>query len=193
MKILDEKGKLFGKINVIDLLILVVIFAVLIGIGVMILGGDRVGGDGHGNNPDSSENSGIPVPAKLTYIVRVTAQHEEMAEWLKQYVDPAQGKKAQLQHGGELVQDAYVVDFWAEPCRYNVISNGEVEVIGATEADAAGLVNLCFVVEAVVGDSVTNEVEGQEVRVGKSNIVKTQHFEFANGFVVDCEWETIEK
>lgn len=190
MKILDEKGKLFGKINVIDLLVLVVIFAVLIGIGVMILGG---GGDGHGNNSDASENSGIPVPAKLTYTVRVTAQHEEMVEWLKQYVDPVQGKKAQLQHGGKLVKDAYVVDFWAEPCRYNVIANGSVEMIGAAEADAAGLVDLCFVVEAVVDDSVTNDIEGQEVRVGKSNIVKTQHFEFANGYVVDCEWETIEK
>lgn len=190
MKILDEKGKLFGKINVIDLLVLVVIAAVLIGIGVMILGGGGLLSSGESS--DSTETEGV-LPAKLTYTVRVTAQHEEMVEWLEQYVDPAQGKKAQLQHGGKLVQDAYVVDFWTEPCRYNVLSNGEIEIIGAAEAYAAGLVDLCFVVEAVVGDSVTNEVEGQEVRVGKSNIVKTQRFEFANGFVVNCEWETIEK
>lgn len=189
MKILDEKGKLFGKINVIDLLILVVIVAVLVGIGVKVLGGNA----DEPANPDSSQAGMSGQAAKLTYTVRVTAQHEDMVELLEQYVDPAQGKKAQLQHGGELVKDSYVVDFWTEPCRYNVISNGEVEVIGATEADAAGLVNLCFVVEAVVGDSITSEVEGQEVRLGKGNIVKTQHFEFANGYVIDCEWEPIEK
>ena len=189
MKILDEKGKLFGKINVIDLLVLIVILAVLIGIGVKVLGGNAV--EPSGSESSQSEITGQA--AKLTYTVRVTGQREDVAEWLKQYVDPAQGKKSQLQHGGELVQDAYVVDFWTEPCRYNVISNGTIETIGATEADAAGLVNFCFVVEAVVGDSITSEVKGQEVRVGKSNIVKTQHFEFANGFVVDCEWETIGK
>lgn len=187
MKILDEKGKLFGKINVIDLLILVVIVAVLAGIGAMVLGGNA----DEPVNPDSPQAGMSSQAAKLTYTVRVTAQNEGVVEWLEQYVDPAQGKKAQLQHGGELVPDAYVVDFWTEPCRYNVISNGMVEIIGAAEADAAGLVNLCFVVEAVVGDSITNEIEGQEVRVGKSNIVKTQHFEFANGYVVDCEWEPI--
>lgn len=187
MKILDEKGKLFGKINVIDLLVIVVIFAVLIGIGAKVLGGNA----DESSNPEASQSGQSGQAAKLTYTVRVTAQREDVVEWLKHYVDPAQGKKAQLQHGGELVKDAYVVDFWTEPCRYNVISNGEVEIIGAAEADAAGLVNLCFVVEAMVGDSVTSEVEGQEVRVGKSNIVKTQHFEFANGYVIDCEWGPI--
>ncbi len=192
MKILDQKGKLFGKINIIDLLVLIVIAAVIIGIAAMILGGGSLSGLlSSGDASEHSEGDGVPVPAKLTYIVRVTAQQEEVAEQLKKYVSITEGKKDQLQHGGKLIADAYVVDFWTEPCRYNVISNGTVEIIGAAEADAAGLVNFCFVVEAVVGDSITNEIEGQEVRVGKSNIVKTQHFEFANGYVVDCEWEPI--
>lgn len=187
MKVFDEKGKLFGKINVIDLLVIVLIAVAIIVVGAKVLGGNA----GEPANPDSSQTGTPGQAAKLTYTVRVTAQREDVAEWLKQYVDPTQGKKAQLQHGGELVPNAYVVDFWTEPCRYNVITNGTVEIIGATEADAAGLVNLCFVVEAVVDDVVTNEVKNQEVRVGKSNNVKTMYFEFMSGFVIDCEWEMI--
>lgn len=190
MKVFDEKGKLFGKINIIDLLIILLVVAAIVVVGVKVLGGN--GDDAAGNSASGGEES-LTTAAKLTYTVRLTAQREETAEWLKQYVDPAQGKKAQLQHGGKLVDNAYVVDFWTEPCRYNIISNGTVEIIGATEADAAGLVNLCMVVEAVVDDSISNEIEGQEVRVGKGNIVKTQYFEFTNGFVIDCEWEPIEE
>ena len=187
MKVFDEKGKLFGKINIIDLLVILVVAVAIVVVGVKVLGGNANEQPG----PDSSQSGTVGQAAQLTYTVRVTAQRADVTEWLKQYVDPAQGKKAQLQHGGELVPNAYVVDFWTEPCRYNVISNGTVEIIGATEADAAGLVNLCFVVEAVVNDTVTNEVKGQEVRVGKSNNVKTTYFEFMNGFVIDCEWEMI--
>ena len=191
MKLFDEKGKLFGKINVIDLLIIILVIVAIVVIGIKVLGGNE---SDVGANPDASETGDASAtPAKLTYTVRMTAQRDDVAEWLKQYVDPAQGKKAQLQHGGKLIENAYVVDFWTEPCRYNVISNGTVDIIGATEADGAGLVNLCMVVEAVVPDSISNEVEGQEVRVGRSNIVKTQYFEFLNGFVIDCEWEPIEK
>lgn len=189
MKLFDEKGKVFGKINIIDLLVILLIAAALVLVGVKVLGGP---GDEADANPSVSEGAEAEsVPAKLTYTVRVTGQRADVAERLKEYVDPAQGKKAQLQHGGKLLEDSYVVDFWTEPCRYNVIANGTVEIIGATEADAADLVNICFVVEAATEDNISSEIYGQEVRVGKSNTVKTQWFEFANGFVIDCEWEPV--
>lgn len=198
MKILDEKGKLFGKINVIDLLVLIVIIAVLVVIGVKVLGDGMADGTSpsSGENSENSEyleDSGAPVKAKLTYTVRVTAQHEEVAEQLKKYVDIAQGKKDQLQHGGKLVKGAYVVDFWTERCCYNVLANGEMEMINAAEADAAGLVDICLVVEAIVPDAKTSEVGLLEVRIGKAHILKTTHLEFANGIVMACEWEPIEE
>lgn len=191
MKIFDKNGKVFGKINIIDLLVILLIVAALVVVGVKLLGGRQGEVD-----PDASASEDAEpaiTAAKLTYTVRVTAQHEDVAESLKKYVDPAQGKKAQLQHGGKLVEDSYVVDFWTEPCRYNVIPGGSLEIIGATEADAADLVDLCFVVEAVTEDWVSNGINGQEVRVGKSINVKTQWFEFYNGFVMDCEWEPMEE
>lgn len=194
MKIIDEKGKLFGKINIIDLLIIVLIVAALVVVGVKVLGGDKA--DNTPTDPDTSETTPSPdllTSAKLTYTVRVTAQREEVAEQLAQFVNPAEGKKDQLSHSGKLVEDAYVVDYWTEPCRYNVLASGEIEMIAAAEADAADLVDICLVVESVVEDTQSNKVGALEVRLGKTHLLKTAHMEFVNGFVTDCEWEPIEE
>lgn len=186
MKILDEKGKLFGKINVIDLLVLIVILAAVIVIGVKVLGGGSAGNSSGANSSAESVTA-----TKLTYTVRVTAQREEVAEQLSRFVNISEGKKDQLMHGGELVEDAYVVDYWTEPCRYNVLADGDLEMLGAAEVDAAGLVDICLLVEAVVEDPTVSQVGTLEVRIGKVHILKTTHLEFAAGFITDCEWEPI--
>ena len=189
MKLFDEKGKVFGKINVIDLLVIIVIIAALIVVGIKVFGGGQAN---QGANSDSSVQPG-DAAERLTYTVRVTAQRKEVAEQIARFVNVSEGKKEQLQHGGKLVEDAYVVDFWTEPCRYNVIASGEVEMIGAAEADAAGLVDICLVVESVVKDPLINAVGSLEVRIGKQHVLKTVHMEFASGVVVACEWEPIEE
>lgn len=197
MKLLDEKGKVFGKINLIDLLVIVVIVAALVVVGIKVFGGNKTD-----DTPptDTSENIGEaastptpPTKAKLTYTVRVTAQRKEIAEQLEEYVNIAEGKKDQLQHGGVLIKDAYVVDFWTEPCRYNVLASGEMEMIAAAEAEAAELVDICLVVESIVADTKTNVVGSLEVRIGKSHVLKTTHLEFTNGIVTACEWEPMEE
>ena len=38
-------------------------------------------------------------------------------------------------------------------------------------------------------NAVTNEVGTQEVRIGKTHIVKTVHFELTNGTITTCEAE----
>ena len=189
MKILDEKGKLFGKINLIDLLVLLVALVVLAVVAVNALGGSAE--DPSSGDTESTSDAADPVPSKLKYTVRVTAQREDVAEELSRFVNIAEGKKDQLMHAGVLVEGAYVVDYWVEPCRYNVISTGEVELIGAAEADAAGLVDICLLIEAVVEDATTNLVGTQEVRIGKTHIPKTTHLEFLTGVITDCEWEPI--
>ena len=202
MKLFDEKGKLFGKINIIDLLVILVVIVALIVVGVKVLGGNKAD-----SLPPSSANSSanpaessvpaptpvLPVESKLTYTVRVTAQHKEIAERLAEYIDFTAGKKDQIMHGGVMIEDAYVVDFWTEPCRYNVTSTGVMEMIAAAEAEAAGLVDFCFVVESIVPDAITNKVGTLEVRIGKPHLLKTAHLEFINGIVVDCVWEPVEK
>lgn len=209
MKVFDEKGKLFGKINIIDLLVIVVVLAALLVVGIKVLGGRDKADD----LPPSSATSVtpekpsatskptttptptpvLPVESKLTYTVRVTAQQKEIAERLVEYVDFTAGKKDQLMHSGVMIEDAYVVDFWTEPCRYNVTSDGVMEMISAAEAEAAGLVDICLVVESIVPDAVTSKVGTLEVRIGKPHLLKTTHFEFINGITVDCVWEPVEE
>ncbi len=201
MKLFDEKGKLFGKVNIIDLLVILVVIVALVVVGVKVLGGNLADkAPSSGNNPGSSEgttdpedtaNPALPVESKLIYTVRVTAQPKEMVEQLAEYIDFTAGKKDQLMHSGIMVEDAYVVDFWTEPCRYNVTSTGVMEMIAAAEAEAAGLVDFCFVVEAVVPDAIASKVGVIEVRIGKPHILKTAHMEFINGFVVECDWRPV--
>lgn len=173
MKVVDEKGKLFGKLNLIDLLVIILIIAAAVVVGVKVLGG---GSEGSASG------------TKLTYTVRVTAQSTELADRVAEYVDTATGKRDQLMAGGNLL-DAYVVDYWTEPTQYNRMNDGTVEIYDGTAAEEAGLVDICFVIEAYVGSTVTNEVGTQEVRLGKTHIVKTTHLEFSNGTIESCTWE----
>lgn len=173
MKVIDEKGKLFGKLNLIDLLVIILIIAALVVVGVKVLGG--------------GEESAAP-STRLTYTVRVTAQRTELAGRIAEYVDTATGKKDQLMAGGNML-DAYIVDYWTEPSQYNKMSDGTVELFDSAAAEEAGLVDVCFVIEAYVADTVTNEVGTQEVRLGKTHIVKTTHLEFNSGTIESCTWE----
>lgn len=177
MKVIDEKGKLFGKLNIIDLLVLIIVIAAVAVIGVKFLGGGS----------DEKSASGTQV----TYTVRMTAQNANVVEYLAEYVDAASGKRDQLVAGSSLV-DAYLVDYWTEPTAYNRTVTGSVELLDEVDAEEAGLVDICFVIEANVGSTTTNKVGSQEVRIGRSHIVKTTHFEFDCGFIESCIWETVE-
>ncbi|MGM9606691.1 MAG: DUF4330 family protein [Oscillospiraceae bacterium] len=174
MKVVDEKGKLFGKLNIIDLLVIILIIAAVIVVGVKVLGG----GDDAGAST-----------TRLTYTVRVTAQDAELVDRVAEYVNTATSTKDQLMAGGNLL-NAYVVDYWTEPTRYNRMSSGSVEFYDEETAAAAGLVDICFVIEANVANTVTNEVGTQEVRIGKTHIVKTTHMEFSGGVIESCTWES---
>lgn len=173
MKVVDEKGKLFGKLNIIDLLVIILILAAVIVVGTKVLGGGNDGG---------------AATSKLTYTVRVTAQDTQLVDRVAEYVGTATGKKDQLMAGGNLL-NAYVVDYWTQPTQYNRLNTGSVEFFDEETAAAAGLVDICFVIEANVANTVTNEVGTQEVRIGKAHIVKTAHMEFSGGVIESCTWE----
>ena len=171
MKVVDEKGKLFGKLNMIDLLVIIFVIAAVIVVGMKFLGG----------------KDEVVSTTRLTYTVRVTAQSERVAERVAEYVDTASGKRDQLM-ANDLLVDAYIIDYWTEPTVYHKMNNGTVEIFEADTAEA-GLVDICFVIEANVTDTLTNEVGTQQVRIGKDHIVKTTHLEFTHGTVESCVWE----
>ena len=51
-----------------------------------------------------------------------------------------------------------------------------------------GLLDLTFTIEANVVNPITTELGTQEVRIGKTHIVKTDTFELANGTIMSCVW-----
>lgn len=175
MKVIDEKGKLFGKLNIIDLLVIVFIIAAVVVVGMKFLGGGA-------DEPVAT--------TRLTYTVRVTAQPAKVAERVAEYVDTATGKRDQLLAGDDVV-NGYITDYWIEETRYNRLNDGKVELFdpAGLESSGAELVDICFVIEANVIDTLTNKVGSQEVRIGKNHIVKTAHLEFSNGVVESCVWE----
>ena len=48
MSIIDKKGKLFGKLNIIDLIAIVLIVAVVVLLGAKLMGGQNIGLAGEG-------------------------------------------------------------------------------------------------------------------------------------------------
>ena len=79
---------------------------------------------------------------------------------------------------GQLL-DGYIVDVTAEA---HVAAPGD-KVGGET-------LDLLFTSVATPSDTVQNTVGTQEVRIGKTHIVKSQHIEFEEGVIMTCQWET---
>ena len=52
-----------------------------------------------------------------------------------------------------------------------------------------GKLDLTFTIECNVVNVITTEIGTQEVRIGKTHIVKTDKFELANGTILSCVWE----
>lgn len=165
MHIVDEKGKIFGKLNIIDLFVVVILIAAVVLLGVKLA--NRNGG-------------GVVGTTKLTYTVEVDAVEPEVYESVKENIP------GQLMASGDLV-DAYVVSVTASPSHSGASLDTSGGALDVTLRD--DLLDLVFTIEANVTNTVTNEVGTQEVRIGKSHIVKTTKFELPSGVILSCEWE----
>ena len=171
---IDEKGRLFGKINIVDLLVLIVIVVLGAVLGVKLLG--RGSADGAGSAGDS----------KLIYTVQVTQVKPSLYEEIKKWIPGDQ-----LVSGTDLLDGCYVTAVASAPHQ----SIGTVSVSGANgsfslQAEETNLLDLTFTIEANVGYTLTNLVGIQEVRVGKSHYIKTKHIEL-NGTIQSLVWEGV--
>lgn len=170
-----KDGKVLGKINIIDLLVLILAVVIVVAVALKMTG--RLG-------------SVVPeVGTSITYTVRVERIDAEVYENIKNFVDDA---KAQGKRGDQLMSNgarlsAWVTDVEAVPAQEKVdISVGDNYVgIVTTGKD---LMDLTFTVEGDVANNTKTELGSQEVRVGKRHIVKTTHFELENGTILSCEW-----
>ncbi len=174
---LDEKGRLFGKINIVDLLVLILVVLIAAVVGLKLMGkGGVLPGDSGGS-------------AKLTYTVQVNNVYPEVYESVKEYIDQTSesGQKGdQLMASGNLL-NGYVTDVVSLPHDNSVTINSGTGALTLPLAD--DLLDLTFTVTVTVPNRVTNEVGTQEVRIGKTHNLKTAHFEFTTGVITDCQWE----
>lgn len=162
---IDEKGRLFGKINIVDLLVILVIVIAAAVLGVKFLG-------------PNSTIAVNPKTTQVTYKVLVESVQPEVYENIQQYIPST------LMASGELL-DGQVTSVEATPHGGDVTVNTTGDTVAFT-ADK-GLLDLTFTVECNIANPITTEIGTQEVRVGKTHILKTDKFEL-NGVILDCTW-----
>lgn len=165
---IDEKGRLFGKINIVDLLVILVIVIAAVVLGMKFLGGS---GSGGALNPTKTH---------VTYTVLVENVKPEVYENIQKYIP------GQLMASGELL-DGQVTGVIAEPHEQTVTVNTTDGTLAIPVGE--GNLDLTFTIECNVVNKVTTEIGTQEVRVGKTHTVKTDKFELMNGVVLSCEWK----
>ena len=167
---IDEKGRLFGKINIVDLLVILVIIIGAAVIGVKFL------------KPGSSGIVGGSSTTHVEYTVLVESVQPEVYENVKAFVEAGD---ATLMASGELL-DGQVTAVEAKPHGGDITVSTSGDTVSLT-ADK-GLLDLTFTIECNVVNPITTEIGTQEVRVGKSHIVKTDKFEMSSGTVLSCVW-----
>lgn len=176
MKIIDEKGRLFGKLNIIDALVLLLIVAAAAVLALRLLNRNS------GADPGASDAA-----TQITYTVLVTEVSPESYEAIRQFVDPEAGKKDALVSNSKVL-NAYVTDCQASPhVTYVEAADGQVYAAQSTGGDQR--LDLVFTIQAAISETVDNKVGSQDVRIGVRHIVKTAHFEFSSGTVLTVNWE----
>jgi len=158
--VIDEKGRLFGKINIVDLLVILLIVAAAV---VLVL-------------KFTGQKEEEPEKQLLVYTARAMEISQETYDNIRQFVDKEAGLKDRLLAGDKFLE-GYIVDVEATPHqkRYN-------DGVGGDTLD------LLFTIEALITDLELNKVGSQEIRIGKPHIIKSQHIEYQYGSILTCEW-----
>jgi hypothetical protein len=162
-KIVDEKGKLFGIINVVDLIVLLVILAVAAAVLWKLFG-----------NTVTSAMSG---KTEFTYVVKCTEVDASLKEILEEQKLPQQ-----LMSSGSYVNGSLTKVEFAPHMVTALQQDGTVMTY-----EDEGTVDAYFTITASVDSrTLTFPVGSQEVRVGKEHIVKTRYIEL-EGFILSVD------
>lgn len=167
-KMIDEKGRIFGKVNIIDLLVVLLVVAVAAAVVFKVGGGEATKADEYANAEAQD----------LSYTVLCRMVHNDVADYIE-----ANEVGNQLMSNGELVESCFIESVERKPFTESYITeDGEMK---QAESDV-----YCDLVVTVSGSAPYAEnsfhVGSQEVRVGKSHIVKTVGFEIS-GTVTELE------
>lgn len=158
MKIVNEKGKLFGLVNVVDLLVILLIVAVVFAIGWQLLG----------QQIQNTVSPQVELRMEAEIIGAAPRIHEEAMR---------QELAGERLVGGNAYLDAYIVDVWLEDYVTQAIRDDGV-IVDALDPTKK---NIVFLISTqVAADTASPKIGSQEVRAGKADyLVKTQTFECA--------------
>lgn len=155
MKIINEKGKLFGVINVVDLLVLVAAIAVVAGVGYKLFA------------PQIAEATSKQVP--MTVVVRVRGATPFLVEEVQR--NDQVGKKIV---SGSSYTTATITDMRIEDYVQQV-TTADGRIVDATDPSKKDII---FTIETTVAeDTAAPSIGTQEIRAGRTMIVKTNDFE----------------
>ncbi len=176
MKLINEKGKLFGIINIVDLLALLLVVAVVF-VVVWQIFGDSLAEQAALAQEEREQQALLDSRVKVTYTVRCSTLREPFYEGLVKF-----GFPQQLAINEGVIDGAYIVDAYAEPT-IGIAGTDDGRTITAVYGDREDIV---LTIEALVLPTEFIKVGSQEIRVGKGHIVKTQFWEIS-GIIEDME------
>ena len=155
MKLINEKGKRFGVINVVDLLVLLAVIAVAAGVGYKLFA------------PQIAEAAAKQVD--MTMIVRVRGATPFLVEEVER--NSQVGKQIV---SGNSYTSAVITEMQIEPYDQQV-TTADGRIVTTRDPDKRDLV---FTIETTVPEGTASPSIGtQEVRAGRTFIVKTNDFE----------------
>ena len=159
-----KDGKLFGKLNIIDLLVILLVIAAAAFLALRL-----------GNRTPSTPSTST---GRIRYVVKVTRMDPEIYEVAKARYDAGE---TQLVAGDSLI-DGQIVDMRAEPYVTTLTTDEGKYVV----AEDPYYLNVYYTIEAGVTTWDINLVVSQEIRLGASNWVRTRGAQF-QGTVIDFE------
>ena len=168
-KVFDEKGRLFGKINIIDVIVLLLIVVVAVFLALKFTGKSK-------GMPGEAQTSQIEYSA---IVYRVTPEvYQSVAAEVA-----LGGEHAQLMADGAMLANSQVLSVRSQPHMEGVsLDDGTIVM-----AQEGSYVDVIVEMRAEIQNSITQKVGTQEVRIGKSHIIKTRTFELVNGIILTCE------
>ncbi len=155
MKIVNEKGKLFGIINVVDLIILIVLVLVVGAIAWQLVG--------------NKVKDAVSDQAELTAVVAIAGSHPSLVEEVLRQDLVGEKMVSGNQYLDAYVSNVEIVDYIMQ------IPNSEGVIVDATDPTQKTI--LIEIKTQVAADTSSPKIGSQEIRTGKTFIIKTQTFE----------------
>ena len=155
MKIVNEKGKLFGIINVVDLVILLAV-VVVVGAIIWQVFGNRV-------------TDAVSKQEEVTIVVSIAGSHPDLVEEVLR--QDLVGE--QIVSGNEYV-NAYITNVWLEDYVMQ-IPTADGTIVDATDPTQKTI--YIEIKSQVAAGTASPSICSQELRAGRTYIVKTQTFE----------------